>query len=139
MNRIDMRVTAVTLDVLHTLKKNRETHAQIVQEAREGYVTAATKALRKRLSQLRKGEIATLQFGLHPPQDYTSSYDTAISMLGLHTGTTLELSAQDVQTLVLDNWDWSDSFLVCNSAYSGTAEAVYKTKPGSAQGSGWET
>lgn len=31
MNRIDMRVVAVTLDVLSTLKKNRGTHAQIVR------------------------------------------------------------------------------------------------------------
>jgi len=128
MSRIEMQVTCKTASVLATLKKNRKVHSKIVLEAREGYMKAAEKALQKRLNQLRKGALKDLQFGLYPPQDFTHVYDTAIQMLEMHTEPTLTLSAQDVETLVMDKWEWMDSFLMNSSVYSGTAVSVYQSK-----------
>ncbi len=125
---LNMEIEAKTEDVLAKLKENRETHSRIVAEAREGYVEAAKKALQSRLRELKKGEITHLQFHLAPPQDYTSTYDTAIEMLEWHTDDEITLSAQEVQNLIMDNWDWMDHFLLSNTQYSATAMTVATTK-----------
>jgi hypothetical protein len=118
-----MNVTAKRDEVLEALRKNREEHAAIVKEAREGYVEKARAQVEKRLGQLREGKVVSLSFKLSPPQDHTKTYDTAIRMLELHTSDTVELTAEQVRCLVQDQWDWMDQFLVGTSAYSNLANA----------------
>ena len=117
----EMSITAKKDEVLASLRKNREQHAQIVREAREGYVEQAKKALEQRLGQIREGKIVALTFSLTPPIDQTKVYDTAIKMLELHTDTEIELTAQQVRNLVMDEWDWSNQFIGTNKIYSNTA------------------
>lgn len=119
-----MSITANKANILETLKKNRETHAAIVAEARAGYMVAAKKALKSRMRDLASGKLVSLTFHLSPPQDYTNVYDMAISMLELDTGTEIKLDSTQVQNLVHDKWDWTDHFLTSNSAYSSTAGAL---------------
>ena len=128
MDRLSMKIEAKKDDVLTKLKENRATHAQIVAEAREGYVEAAKTALNARLRKLKSGEITNLHFSLSPPQDYTNVYDTAIEMLEWHQGDIITLTAQEVQNLIQDNWDWMDQFLLSNTAYSATASTYAMSK-----------
>jgi hypothetical protein len=114
-------VTAETSKILHILRANRELHGQIVKEAREGYMEKAKKALEHRLAQLKEGKLKSLQFSLHPPQDYTNVYDSAIQMLLMHVPETIELDANVSRCLIENQWDWSQSFLVGNARYSKTA------------------
>lgn len=118
-------ITAKTRTVLNALYKNLEEHADIVKEAREGYVQAAEVALAKRLQQVREGKVVNLSFSLTPPQDHSNAYRTVIRMLELHLEAgedTIQLKAADVQQYVLNDWSWMDTFLVSNSAYSGKAQ-----------------
>lgn len=117
----NMTIVAKKTEVLDALRKNREEHQQIVKEAREGYVAKARVALSAKLDELASGKLAALQFGLSVPQDYTKDYDTAIRMLELHTEDHVKLEEQMVRCFVLNQWDWMDSFLFSNSAYSATA------------------
>jgi len=120
----NMNITAKKEDVLKKLRENRETHATVVKEARAGYIEKAQKAIEKRLGELREGKLVSLLFQLQPPQDHTKVYDTAIQMLDLHTGEEIELDSAQVRTLVMDEWQWSQSFWVSNKAYSATADDV---------------
>lgn len=117
----EMFVKAEKESVLKTLIENRATHAEIVKEARKGFVEKARTALKQRLDQLESGKIVELTFNLYPPQDQTKVYDTAIKMLQMHTDATIELSSDQVRSLVMDEWDWTGAFLTTNSAYSDTA------------------
>lgn len=119
-----MTVRANTKDVLSKLRSNRETHAMIVKEAREGYVEKAKLALMARLDDLKSGKIVSLHFSLSPPQDYTKVYDTAINMLEIHQEDTVELDAQQVRNLYMDEWDWRDQFLATNAHYSKMARDI---------------
>lgn len=122
MHMLDkMTISATTRDVLAQLKKNREAHAAIVAEAREGYIDHAEKALQKRLSQLREGKLVSLAFNLSPPRDHTSAYDTAIGMVEMHMKPELTLDAATFRSLMMDEWDWKGHFLMANSAYSKLA------------------
>lgn len=118
-----MVIEADVHTLLATLRSNREEHAQIVAEARDGYIEKARTALEKRLAEAREGKMVSLSFRLDFPQDHTKTYDVAIRMLELHQGATITLSAMQVRNLEMDEWDWTDSFLNTASAYSPSANA----------------
>jgi cellobiose-specific phosphotransferase system component IIA len=80
----DRTISAKTATVLEALKKNLAEHADLVKEAREGYLQKAEVALAKRIQQLREGQVVALTFSLMPPQDHSNSYRTVIKMLELH-------------------------------------------------------
>lgn len=116
-----LTITADVPGLLAKLRDNREAHAAIVVEAREGYIESAKVALSEKLAKLRTGDLVSLIFSLSPPQDYTKEYDTAIRMLEWTTDKTIELSASDFRRFVEDEWDWMEHFLISNAPYSGTA------------------
>jgi hypothetical protein len=117
----NMKITCAREPLLETVRTNREEHSAIVAEAREGYVKKARAALEKRLTQLEEGKIVSLHFRLVAPEDHTSVYDTMVRMLELHTEDTVELDAQLVRNLEMDEWDWTDTFLGTAAQYSGLA------------------
>ena len=41
---------------------------------------------------------------------------------------TIEMSAMDVRTLMMDDWEWMHSFLFSNVRYSNSAAEYAKTK-----------
>lgn len=123
MGRANIRMTTTVkkADLLETLRRNLERHKAIVQEAREGYVRRARAALEKRLEQIRRGEVVALTFTLSPPLDYSEVYVNSIQMLEWNTAEAVELAADEFRQLVRDEWDWRDTFLHSNSAYSKQA------------------
>lgn len=125
---LSMKVSCKTGEVLSKLKENRSQHSKIVVEARKGYVERARKVLEKRLIQLKEGKIVDLIFRLSPPLDNTWVYDTAIQMLELHQGDTIDLTGTEVRQLIQDEWDWTNAFLEKNSVYSDSANLALASK-----------
>jgi len=124
-----MDITADTKEVLDILHENRDNHRRIVHEARTGYMQAAEKELKLRLKDLRAGKLVSLSFTLRPPQDYTSVYEVAIRTLQLHKEPTIRLTGEQVRNLIMDDWDWTQQFLLSNMDFS--KEAVrYATSKG---------
>ena len=132
-------ITANVHEVLEALEKNFAEHKRIVEEARAGYLDKAEAALQKRLGQLREGKVVGLRFTLKPPQDHSNQFVTIIKMLELHRDAhlsspkpegpaTIELKAVDVQRFILNDWSWTDSFLVSNSPYSAGARQMASGK-----------
>jgi hypothetical protein len=121
MYGIDLKVSCNTKEVLLKLRENREKHATIVNEAREGYVTKAKIALAQRMEQLEKGKITNLTFSLTVPLNHTSAYDTVIKMLEMHSEPHITLSANEVSQFIEDKWEWSNQFIGSNAMYSRTA------------------
>lgn len=124
LNNVRMKTTVKKAELLEKLKKNRTAHAQIVREARDGYVEKAAAALRKRLDDLRKGKIVALSFSLRPPLDYTETYDTTIHMLEMNQAESVVLEADEFRQLVEDRWDWTGDFIGQNKMYSATAQKM---------------
>lgn len=116
-----IKIKAKTEDVLNTLKENRQRHLRIVREAQEGFQHKAKEALEHRLAQLKEGKLVDLKFTLTPPRDYSSVYDTAISMMELSQEDTVELNHEQVRNLIQDEWDWKQDFIGVNALYSSTA------------------
>jgi len=124
MNRIygiKMVVTCKRAEVLTKLRANRDKHASIVAEAREGYLKKALEAVEERAQELKAGKIKALIFSLQLPQDHTAEYDTVIQMLEMHQPETIELNADEVRQLIEDKWEWTSQFLHSNAFYSPQA------------------
>jgi len=120
---IQMNVTCDTKEILGKLRANLEKHSELVAEARDGYAKRAEAALEEKLALFRSGKIASLNFHLKAPQDFSNVYKTAIQMLELHQQEHIVLSASEFRKLVEDEWDWTREFFVSNSSYSaGTRE-----------------
>ncbi len=125
---INMEVTCPKSDVLSALKTNRDNHAQLVKEARAGYVDKAMAAMSKRLGELREGKLVSVRFDLTVPLDYTQVYDTTIHMLELHTGDTVKLGPDEFRHLIDDKWEWLENFIATNSSYSASTRAYGSSK-----------
>lgn len=132
LNPNDSRtITAKTATVIGHLKANLAEHTDIVKEARDGYVKKAEEALLARLQQIREGHVVELSFRLTPPQDHSNEYRTVLKMLELHLEAgedTIQLKAPDVQQYVLNNWNWTDNFLLSNAGYSGKSQSIAMSK-----------
>jgi len=108
--------------VLAALRENRERHAEIVKEAREGWQAAAIKMIKNEMSRVRKlASPRHVSFSLAPPADYTDIYDTFIAQLELAMEDEVELDGDEFRKLMQDKWDWREEFLGTNSAYSISA------------------
>lgn len=117
MHDQQLTILVKTADILTKLKANREKHAGIVEEAREGFAKAARKSLEEALKKVSEGNRAGLHVFLPAPVDHTKDYDLAIEMLQMHTSEDLHLTQSQFKTFVLDSWGWQNDFVGTNSSY----------------------
>jgi hypothetical protein len=120
---IDFQVTVDKLSALAQVLRNREQHARLVKEAREGYRAKAMAALQRKMAQLSEGRTVGLGFQIPIPRDCTAAYDTAIAMLEAHVESVVVLKPEEFRHLMLDQWDWTDEFAMINAAYSPSTRA----------------
>lgn len=113
--------------LLDILKKNRDAHRKIFEEAQEGYRSQAIKLFEAELVRAKAGKRFQVSFSLVQPSDQTKDYDRVIGMLEMDTEHDVLLSEKDYQSYVLDDWQWKQNFLFSNSSYSDTAAALLAT------------
>lgn len=61
---------------------------------------------------------------LSQPVNQTRSYDRVIGMLEMALAEEVELSEEDYQQYVMDEWSWREVFLTSNASYSSTASTM---------------
>ena len=108
------------------LNENRETHKKEFHEAMAGYEDAQEAAIRKIVEEASDGRknrkalhAAYGEFNcLVRPRDHSSSYDQALALMEWEIRTEVELSVNDVECYIRDNWDWQESFKRSHSSYT---------------------
>lgn len=118
----EMHISAPRNALLDQLRANRVKHVAILAEARAGHKSKLRETLTGMLAKLEQGEypVSFVQLNkLREPSDYTNVYDTAITMLELHSDSEVTLNATQVRSLVQDDWDWSPDFVASTSRYLG--------------------
>jgi len=126
---MNMEVSISKDKLLKTLKENRENHKAMYEEARAGYVEKAKEKIAERMKQLEDGEAVRLHFDVHPPEDKTKHYDKAIMMVEWNEQETIQLTGREFQTLIMDEWEWLDGWLLQNVNYSENTR-MYAAKKG---------
>lgn len=107
-------------ELLATIKKNRDNHRAIYEEAFEGYRKECIRILEENLKALKSGKKVIVAFYEQAPQDHTNDYNLVIRMLEMDVDTTVELDLQQFQNYVDDNWNWKHQFVASNAKYSDT-------------------
>jgi hypothetical protein len=105
-------------DLLEVLKKNRETHVSEFNSAKEEYRKDVIAEMKKNLKQAQSGGEIVSYIQLVEPQNFTASYDTAIKMLEMSADELVELTMQEFQQYVEDNWHWKGTFAASTSIYN---------------------
>lgn len=109
-------------ELLDTLKANREIHIKDFLEAQAKYRREAIDEIAEMLKEakkanLGKGHKIRRNITAVEPQSFEASYNTAIKMLEMSIDETIELSQQEFQQYVEDNWSWRGVFASTTMSY----------------------
>lgn len=146
------KVKVQRLKLLETLKQNLDTHRKEYQESLLAYQSLAKERLHKlqRKAQQALADnfaaierkidrfdpesedhdlsdtvvlLNTLSFNLKVPQDHSRSYEVAIQMAEWEVEETIELTQDQFQAFVLDDWEWQQEFKFLNRSYTEAVAA----------------
>jgi hypothetical protein len=116
-----------------TLRENLSTHRREFLEARTGYDAKRLELIRtlaehalhasklgNQTDEARKAvhESYSEFRDLEKPQDHSNEYEQAIKLMEWETRDTVELSINDFESYVRDNWNWKNSFKLAHSNYT---------------------
>ena len=111
-------VTVKTRDLQEVLTTNRDAHRAIFEEAQGHYRDQLIKELDTMLEDARQGRKIRRAVSLPEPEDHTSDYDRVLRMLEMSVHEEVDLSEQDFQYFVMDNWGWQSSFATNTAIYN---------------------
>ena len=105
--------------LLAKLHENRAAHVDKVTRARAAYHDRVIAELEDRLAAAKRGNDIDPGF-LHLlpiPRDYTLEYDRAIDQYEWEVKDTVELSREEFNRYVRDEWQWNDQFIATSEIY----------------------
>lgn len=108
-------VRVKTSELVKILKSNRQKHVKEFDKARKEYRIALTNVLERIIKKAKAGEDVPHRIGLDKPKSYVEDYDRTIRMLELSTDKKVELTQQEFQQYVQDQWVWKRGFDFSNS------------------------
>ena len=100
------KVTVKKETLLKALKENKTKHLSGFEKSMNQYQKRLVKILSAKLEEAKKpGKKVNLNFNLYPPSDHSGEYESVIKMLEMGEETTVELSQNEFQQYVLDEWN----------------------------------
>ena len=114
----DMRQMKMKRDkLLAALCENRDEHRAKFLEAQSGYREAVIEELDRMLADARAGNAIKRAVSWPEPQDHTADYDHAIRMLQFCVDEEIDISAEDFERLVMDEWGWKAQWTQTTANY----------------------
>lgn len=110
--------------LLPIIKENQKKHDEIYAGAVSGYWEKAKEVLTSKLEKVQKQEKIENYLGLNFPENHADDYARAISMIEISHKDVLELTHQEFDSYVRNQWGWRGSFLSVNSMYHFSGAAL---------------
>lgn len=107
-------------ELLTIIKKNRDNHHAVYEEAFEGYRKECIRILEQNLVALKSGKKVIVSFYEQAPQDHTNEYNLVIRMLEMDVDETVDLDQQQFSNYVDDNWNWKQNWTTSNTKYAAS-------------------
>ena len=107
--------------LLGHLKKNREEHLSIVEEAQANFRKLAIQKLDAMLQDAKSGHAIRTHLGLTVPSIHTDAFDNAIGILEMTADAGedyIQIDAGEYERFVRNNWEWTEKFRTSNGGYS---------------------
>lgn len=110
-------------DLLSKLKDNRENHRATFEMAIQVYQDKVTELLETLITRAKDGKVIPQRalYDLPMPEDHTTDYDVAITMLEMDTREKFLLTQREFRRYVMDQWEWTDSFTTNTVSYAAAA------------------
>lgn len=130
--RTGRTVKADRATLIESLQKNKEAHQAELVEALEGWRIEVEEDLKDVARACRKAAKDTENFNgfeechlnvPEKPQDYSDEYDKAIHMFEVEVEEHVELTGDEIEAYIHDNWDWSHHSKALNMGYVATRAA----------------
>jgi hypothetical protein len=116
MNNVTIKKSVL----LEKLKSNRAAHIEKYDKAMVGYKIAAHTAYVNALKNLKEnGKVTSTFMELQEPEQHIKEYDTVLLMLEFSTDGSFELTRQQFQSYIQDDWSWTSSFKLETAGYIG--------------------
>lgn len=116
-------ITVEKARLLEALKNNKKTHVDDFNLAWEGFMKQAQMNVEELLKALKKaprGQAPQLYIGLEAPRNHEHDYQRAIEMCDWETGDQIDLTEEEFQQFVQDDWNWKHQFNTSNQLYTGS-------------------
>ncbi len=104
-------------DLLPIVKENKEKHDNIYNAAVSGYWVKAEEILNTKLADVKEKKKVDNVLGITFPVNYSDDYNRVIRMLELSADEKIDLSSNEFDSYVRNQWHWKNSFLSTNSTY----------------------
>jgi len=106
-------------ELLEIVQANRDKHLAQYEEAFAGYQKAAIAALEDNLKRLRAGDRSRIVFMEAPPENHSKDYLRVVQMLQMSVSDEVELTVENFNNYVLDEWGWKQVWNLSNTKYLG--------------------
>jgi hypothetical protein len=107
--------------LLEALKVNRENHLKEYTNAWANYTHLLKEELLSLTAKVVEGKEIEHTIRLRKPERHDKEYDQAIRMLELTSETEVDIDGQTFAKLVMDEWEWQQSFTANTLSYTGAA------------------
>lgn len=104
-------------DLIEVIKSNRKAHRAQFEKAFEGYCVMLREQLEKMLKAVKARKPVSTYISLVAPRDQTVDYERILAMLDRTINETVELTEEEFQQYVLDQWEWTAAVTASNSFY----------------------
>ncbi len=115
--RTDRTIKVEKQRLIDTVTANRNEHRGHFITAQQKYREKVIEILDERLAAARRGDKIDVQISLPQPQDYTSWYDKALSGLEWEVSDYVNLTQEEFNRLVLNDWEWRSAFAGTTMSY----------------------
>lgn len=122
LNLRNKSVNVNRLQLLETLRTNREKHIKEFNSAEAGYQEAMIEKLQETLKLVKKGKVKELNVALSRPRSYEKDYTETIEMLELSVDENINLDSESFRAYFKDEWSWSTGFKTLVASYSGALD-----------------
>lgn len=122
-NAMGLKLNFARDELLTIVRENREKHAATYAKALVVFKEKLTEKMQKRLEQIaetKEFDHRILTIPLTVPEQHVDEYDRAIRMLAMTSQDQIELTQGEFAQLVLDEWDWSNSFASNTVGYTNS-------------------
>lgn len=124
MNRLHNTFKYPATELLKAVKENREKHVADYKEAFINYRKLLKTELSDLVARVEKGGEIDHNIRLRKPESHEREYDQAIRMLEMTGDREIELDGQTFAKLVMDEWEWQQSFTTNTKSYGEAALAL---------------
>jgi len=113
-----MKTVKIKKSVLvEVVSRNMQQHREQFEKAFDGYRRECESVLSQNLENLKMNRRHVVRFSEIPPEDHTDDYRRVLAMLDMSVDDVIELTNQEFQQYVQDDWNWKSQWIGSNSKY----------------------